>query len=393
MRSAIDTVLIVHLSRAWRTFHRRHMLLALAGALPRTAGMICVDRPITFDVTPWKYPRKFWIGIWRMRPKCEQDGGLWIITPRVLLHDLVAARIPWSIQVNRRLLASQLAPAVRRLFPSARNVVQWIYHPVQRWVFGALEDTGRIYECYDDHSRLPLGVFDEAAWQSELETLRSVDLTFVTTQGLMQSRRLYSSRLELLPNGVADFFFAEMPQSPDTIDNVPRPRIGYLGNARSIVNFEILEEVFRRRSEWNLVFVGPVERWDAVRELKALRNVHFLGTRPHEQIPGILRRFDAGLVPLRDNEFTRVMSTLKLCEYLAAGVPVVATDLPELRRFVDVVRLAPCNALAFEDAIKETLLLDRSALSPKLIEAARPYSWNTICRQQVVPVLKEVFQI
>jgi glycosyltransferase involved in cell wall biosynthesis len=369
------------------------MLLALSQTLPETVGMICVNRPVTLDVTPWKRPRKFWTGIWRTRLQSEGDGHPWILTPRILSHDLVADYFPPAVRVNRWLMAGQLKRALSEVYPTANAAIQWIYHPKQRWVFAALPTAGKIYECFDNYSRSPLGVFDGRTWRDEQQTLQSVALTFVTTPGLMHTRQLLTSRLELLPNGVPDFFFSEAPMLPSEIDRVPRPRIGYLGNARSILDFGLLEQVFRTRRDWSLVFLGPVERRAAVADLRALPNVYFLGARPHETIPGILRRFDVGLIPFRDNEFTRVMSTLKLCEYLAAGVPVVATDLPELRRFSNVLRLVPGESVPFEKAISETLSLDRSVLSPVLSAAARPYSWRAICQRHVIPALQEVFHL
>jgi glycosyltransferase involved in cell wall biosynthesis len=288
-------------------------------------------------------------------------------------------------------MAVQLRRTLTRQFPDAIKVVQWIYHPAQHWILDVIADARRIYECYDEHAWTTRGAFKARTWQQEREILTSVDLTFVTTTGLMKTRMPLSRRLELLPNGVPEFFFDEVGSQPDPLDWIPQPRLGYLGNARSVVDFDLLEQLLRRRPEWHMVFLGPIEHRSAVAALRALPDAHFLGTRPSTDVPNIVRHFDVGLVPLLDNEFTRVMSTLKLCEYLAVGVPVVATDLPGVRLFGNSIRLAPREVEGFERAIAETLALDRSALSPHLIAAARPYSWNEICRRQVVPVLADVF--
>ena len=78
-------------------------------------------------------------------------------------------------------------------------------------------------------------------------------------------------------------------------------------------------------------FVGP-EQVDVTR-LTSRPNVRLLGARPHDQSAGVRERLRVALVPYRRSDFTDSVYPVKLNEYLAMGVPVVATDLPEIRRF------------------------------------------------------------
>jgi len=57
--------------------------------------------------------------------------------------------------------------------------------------------------------------------------------------------------------------------------------------------------------------------------------VHLLGRRPYATLPGYCKAFDVALLPFVKNDLTEHANPLKLREYLAAGVPVVATDIPE----------------------------------------------------------------
>ncbi len=59
-------------------------------------------------------------------------------------------------------------------------------------------------------------------------------------------------------------------------------------------------------------------------------NIHLLGTRPYAQLPAVLRAADAGLIPYARNALTESVFPMKVYEYLAAGLPVVATPLPAL---------------------------------------------------------------
>ena len=73
-------------------------------------------------------------------------------------------------------------------------------------------------------------------------------------------------------------------------------------------------------------------------------NVHWLGQKPHEEIPRYGSGFDVALMPWLDNEWIRSCNPIKMKEYLALGLPVVSTDFPEVRHYADVIRVAAGHA-------------------------------------------------
>jgi len=68
-----------------------------------------------------------------------------------------------------------------------------------------------------------------------------------------------------------------------------------------------------------------MERWPAA-------NVHLLGSRPYAELPGYLQHADLGLLPFNNHPGNAARSPMKLYEYAAAGLPVVARRTPELER-------------------------------------------------------------
>ena len=63
--------------------------------------------------------------------------------------------------------------------------------------------------------------------------------------------------------------------------------------------------------------------------------VHLYGPRPFDQLVNMASGATIGIVPIRSyNMNTYLADTNKLFEYLMAGIPVVASDLPELRRVI-----------------------------------------------------------
>jgi glycosyltransferase involved in cell wall biosynthesis len=60
------------------------------------------------------------------------------------------------------------------------------------------------------------------------------------------------------------------------------------------------------------------------------QNLHFLGLKPQKDLPAYLAHSDVALIPWKVNEITQATSPLKLYEYLAMHLPVVAPNLKPL---------------------------------------------------------------
>ncbi len=386
----IDTVLLIYVPSIWETTNRRYAFRALAETLPRNVAVICVDRPLDFLVTPIKRPRRFLSDIWRLGDVAVGER-LRVVRPRLLLHEIPAARIPGITAINRTLLRRQLQRVIRHRFPGTRRVIQWIHHPVQRWVYDVFPAAGRVYHCYDEYTCSDDGCFHPGRWEREARVIKEAAITFITSDSLRRRREKIARRLALIPNGIPEFFFDRRPLGTDPIDRIPRPRIGYLGHVFALLDYDLLREICIRRPEWQMVFVGPIQRESLLQNLRGLPNAHFVGTRPHEDLPVILQRFDVGLMPFLINDFTRPLVPLKLYEYLAAGVPVVSTDLPNLDSFRSLIQLVPGEVDAFEAAIVRELEGDRAAIASRLREAARAFTWSQINKEYVIPVLREEF--
>jgi glycosyltransferase involved in cell wall biosynthesis len=106
--------------------------------------------------------------------------------------------------------------------------------------------------------------------------------------------------------------------------------------------------------------------------LSALPNVHLPGPRPYDGLPAVLRGADVALIPYVRTPLTDSVFPMKVFEYLAAGLPVVATALESLAEVEDVVHCASTDE--FLAAIERTLSDpgDAEARSAR----ARPHSWD-----------------
>jgi glycosyltransferase involved in cell wall biosynthesis len=149
-----------------------------------------------------------------------------------------------------------------------------------------------------------------------------------------------STRSLFLPNAVSDDFVAACARMTHATDPAASRRIGYIGATDGRwFDASLLMEVLRAFPNECVDVLGPVVRSFAER-VASFRNVHLHGFVPHASLPAHLRSFSAGIIPFLRNEITRVVNPLKLYEYCAVGLPVVATHTEELAQFGDLMYLA-----------------------------------------------------
>jgi glycosyltransferase involved in cell wall biosynthesis len=120
--------------------------------------------------------------------------------------------------------------------------------------------------------------------------------------------------------------------------------------------------------------VGPGDPRADVSLLKAAANIHLLGPRSYRELPAVLRGASAGLIPYARNELTGSIFPMKVYEYLAAGLPVVATELPALGEVAEVARAPSAQGMA--ELLDKALASDTPALRLERSRTAAAHSWD-----------------
>src|SRR6185312_8367962 len=211
---------------------------------------------------------------------------------------------------------------------------------------------------------------------------RQADLVFVTSEKLRERAARYSDRVHLFPFGVNlerfDAVRRGNDQAPQDLAPLKRPVVGYVGGLHQWVDQPLLAAVAEQLPEMSFALVGPVQT--DVSALERRSNVTLFGQRPHPELPKYVKQFDVGIVPYLLTEYTANVYPTKLNEYLSMGIPVVATDLPEIRRFNrdhgDVVSVA-ATADAFAAAIRQSCNgASPPAVVERRIEVAQSNSWE-----------------
>jgi glycosyltransferase involved in cell wall biosynthesis len=201
-------------------------------------------------------------------------------------------------------------------------------------------------------------------------------------------------RVHVVPNGVDPALFQPGLRDPDVRKRWELgdgPVLGFVSGLRPWHGVDtlppLLAELVPRHPDLRLVIAGDgpardgLEREFAARGLS--RAVVFTGWLAHEEIGGLIRHFDVALAPYREPAHAFYFSPLKLFEYMACGVPVVAAAVGQiaevLRHEQTGLLCAPGDALGLAGACHR--LLTDSALCRRLGAAAAAevhgsYTWD-----------------
>jgi glycosyltransferase involved in cell wall biosynthesis len=322
--------------------------------------------------------------IWRrlrhgLRPPRQVRPGLWVWSPLVL----PGAQGGWPLRGNRLMLRLGLA-AWRRLL-GLRADWLWTYNPMTLAVLDPDPWRLLIYHCVDAIQNQPgMSVAAIEPWEERL--CRRADAVFVTSPALQRRLAPFHPQVQFDPNVADGGHFAQALDSalalPEELAGIPAPRLGFVGAISAYkLDLPLLEQLARAHPEWSLVLIGPVGEGDPqtdVGTLAALANVHLLGPRSYATLPAYLKGFDLGLLPLRRNAYTQAMFPMKFFEYLAAGLPVVATAIDALAPFRQAALLCEPRADAFAAAIEQALGGGGPDLAARLdLAAAHTYQART----------------
>jgi teichuronic acid biosynthesis glycosyltransferase TuaH len=162
--------------------------------------------------------------------------------------------------------------------------------------------------------------------------LRHADIAAAVTPDLVArlAGEAGGPRQLLLPNGCDPTVFDVSTSQPPR-DLPAGPFAIVIGQINERLDLAMLEAV--ADAGVCLVVIGPRTERDPARTrqldvLFSRPSVHWLGRRRVDELPSYLRSASVGLTPYADNAFNRGSFPLKTLEYLAAGLPVVSSNLP-----------------------------------------------------------------
>ena len=389
--------------RMWGTMHQVMSRLAEANRV------LYVEEPVTM-LAPLKVPAH-WRRFRAVAPTLRKvQSGLWALTPPPLLP--FANMRPAVNRANQAILARYILRAARQL-GFGPDILLWTYLPNTVDLVDRLLGAGRatapeptadlgglptppsgptvapsrsaapglvVFHCVDDHAAFPGFVAPEVVKAYDDALTRRADLVITSSESLASSRRPLNPHTHTVLNAAEVDLFSQAlePNLPVPADlaAIPAPRLEIIGALDYRVDLEALEALADADPSWQIVLIGPVKSSELERTaLRRRANVHFLGERPHAELPGYLRGASVALIPYVNSRLTEAIFPLKLFEYLAAGVPVVVGGLPELRRFADVIGVAE-SAADYPGLVREALTGDSPVKEAARVALAAGNTWD-----------------
>jgi teichuronic acid biosynthesis glycosyltransferase TuaH len=370
-----DGLVVFHAANSWDSvkFADQH----LAEALSRLVPVLYVDPPISF-LTPLKRPEA--------RAALRQPR-LRLLAPglaRLTPVSLPGMERPGMAAITTVLVRRAMARAAR-LLAGRDGVRAVIAASVLVPTLGACGERLGVYWAQDDFvgGAELFGSSAERISAGELRLAAAADLIVASNPVVADAwRGRGRADTLLIPFGADAERFAATDQAPPAADvELPAPVVGFVGHLGDRIDLGLLEAV--ADGGHSLLLVGPRHprfELERMEQLLARANVQWVGPKPFEALPSYLRAIDVGLVPYADSAFNRGSFPLKTLEYLSAGRPVVATDLPAIRWLVEqaagrkgLIEVAS-EPVAFAAAVERALAGGREADDPEAVARRRAFA-------------------
>jgi len=275
----------------------------------------------------------------------EVQDNLWVFYPQKIIESI--GRISFNFifdklnMHNNEIFASEIKKAMQLI--GFKNHIHFCDSDMFRSYYLKELLNPSTYIYYSRDNLLEINYWQIQGKRIEPKHMENADLVLTNSKYLEDKASVYNKNSFFVGQGcdIEHYNPNNVKDIPKDIENVPLPIIGYIGSLNYLrLDISILEYIAENKPEWNIVLIGPEDETFKVSRLHQLKNVHFLGSKPQEELPGYLKAFTVAINPQVQNEITIGNYPRKIDEYLAMGKPTVATDTDAMQYFKDYVSLA-----------------------------------------------------
>ncbi|MCC3409255.1 MAG: glycosyltransferase family 1 protein [Microcoleus sp. PH2017_10_PVI_O_A] len=328
---APDLVCLSHLR--WNFVYQRpqHLL----GRCAKNRRVFFVEEPVFSAATDWRLDVSI------------HETGVWVIVPHL------------SEGIGEETAKTAQQAMLDDLFQAAEisQYILWYYTPMAVSFTNHLKPLSVVYDCMDELSAFQ-GAHPELK-ANETQLLKRANVVFTGGHSLYEAKQHQHPNIHAFPSSIEKEHFAtarNLSEEPADQKDIPHPRLGFYGVVDERMDIELLGGIAAARPDWHLVIIGPVVKIDPA-TLPTHPNIHYLGGKSYQELPGYLGGWDIAMLPFAINESTKFISPTKTPEYLAAGKPVISTPIRDVVRPYgenNLVRIAS-NVAEFVAAAEEIM--------------------------------------
>ena len=203
------------------------------------------------------------------------------------------------------------------------------------------------YYALDDCTAYPPLAPWWPAYRQAWAVLRERGTRIVCVSDELAARVADARPAVVIPNGLNAEEWREPSPPPAAFSELSRPIVTYVGTLDQRLDTSLLARIADDPAVGSVALIGPCEDNGLERKLRSIPKVTLFGLMGRKDVTGALAASDVCIIPHVAGQLTNAMSPMKLYEYLAAGKPVVAVDLPPVIGISERVLMArPENFVA-----------------------------------------------
>jgi glycosyltransferase involved in cell wall biosynthesis len=227
-----------------------------------------------------------------------------------------------------------------------QRALLWLYNPCMVGAYATLPNAGRVQHATENYFGFP--AVTRFLRESMKLSLRISDHVVGVSEGVVSAMRRYApkARVSLVSNGCDFAAYSAGRPDPDVAALRQRWKqvAVFAGNINARLDFPLIHAACRAAPETAFLLVGPTglltgEKAAAWRQVLSLPNAIHRGAVEPDRLPHIYAAADLGLIPYEDSALMRDSFPLKALEMAATGLPVVTSELPELRGLAEALQV------------------------------------------------------
>ncbi|HSS98774.1 MAG TPA: hypothetical protein VLK33_17185, partial [Terriglobales bacterium] len=271
----------------------------------------------------WVSPAPFWRNAFSARTAEKNTKFDYDVPPGFILNqqELWLPRFHkprWLAEKTARL---RLAGARKRLTDrQCKSILLYLWRPEYHETLQQVKHDHAFYHIDDEYS---FSSVETPVSSEETKLIKQSDAVIIHSPALLEKKGHINPSTYFVPNGVDFSLYSRPIAEPADIAGIPHPRVGYTGNVKKQLDWDLMTVLIERHPEWSFVFVGQIMSHAGLQEivdrLSTHKNVRFLGGKSVTDLAAYPQHFDVCIMPYCNDNYTKFIYPLKLHEYLGGG--------------------------------------------------------------------------